>query len=198
MQSKAEFRDRLNKKRRELTPQAYREESDQIVATARQLPEVSQARVVHTYWPRVDDHEPDIRPLIYDFLERNVKVILPIVEVFSRATTRPRLSHVEYTRDTKMTRNRWGIMEPENRGAAAVDNIDLILVPALACDVKGLRIGHGFGYYDEFLATTPGVRLCLCMDPFLVDALPADPHDQRMDIIVTGSQIIRPQRSNMP
>jgi 5-formyltetrahydrofolate cyclo-ligase len=162
------------------------------------LPEISQARIVHTYWPNVDDHEPDIRPLIDDFLARNVKVILPVVEVFSRETTRPRLSHVEYTGGMKMTRNRWGIVEPDDRRAASIDSIDLILVPALACDVNGVRIGHGFGYYDEFLATTPGVRLCLCMDPFLVDALPADPHDQRMDIIVTGTRNIRPPRRNMP
>ena len=97
-----------------------------------------------------------------------------------------------------MKPNRWRIPEPVGGLPAPMDQVDLILVPALACDTLGHRLGQGLGYYDEFLADTPGIRLCVCLDLFLVDEIAHEPHDERVDIIVTESRIIRTPDRNAP
>jgi 5-formyltetrahydrofolate cyclo-ligase len=73
------------------------------------------------------------------------------------------------------------------------DGADLIVVPGVAFDLSGHRIGYGKGYYDRFL-DHPERKACLiglCHDFQLIDgAIPVDRHDVQMDIIVTGRRII--------
>lgn len=89
----------------------------------------------------------------------------------------------------------FGILEPCSVGVDHLaDEADLIVVPGVAFDLSGHRIGFGKGYYDRFLQN-PALKACLvgfCHD-FQVtgDPIPADQHDIRMDIIITESRIIR-------
>ena len=177
--------------RRSLSPDAYTEASRDIVERIRALPEYRTARRVHSYWPVVEQHEVDIRPLLDELVVRDVRVVLPVVREFGPPSGSPRLKHVEYQPGIEMRPNRWKILEPVDGAPVPLDEIDLILVPALACDTTGMRLGHGLGYYDEFLPRTTGMRLCPCMDSFVTDSLPAGPHDQRVDIIVTETRVIR-------
>ncbi len=159
------------------------------------LPEYKAARAVHVYWPAVGGKEIDTRPLIEELVARNAKVVLPVVRVFDRYSEEPRLQHAEYVPGEKMRHNRWAIPEPASPRPFPVDAIDLVIVPALACDRNGVRLGHGYGYYDEFLAQTRAIRVCPCIDGFLVDELPSDPHDESVDIVVTETELVRtPQR----
>jgi 5-formyltetrahydrofolate cyclo-ligase len=190
---KRELRKHFRALRRTISAGAHEEASRRIAERVRALPEFSDARTVHSYWPVSEQREVDVRPLLDDLVEKSIRVILPVVLDFGPPTGSPRLSHVEYRRGMKMKPNRWMILEPVDATPASTDEIDLIIVPALACDTKGTRLGHGLGYYDEFLSQTPGLRLCACMDSFVVDTLPADPLDQRVDVIVTESRLIRTQ-----
>ena len=61
----------------------------------------------------------------------------------------------------------------------------LCLVPALAFDRQGGRIGYGGGYYDRFLAAFPGTAVGLVRADFLADCLPAEPFDQKVKYLVT-------------
>ncbi len=85
---------------------------------------------------------------------------------------------------------------------AAAGQPDLILVPCVSVTREGIRLGHGGGCYDRFLAEASGqavkndgprrpVTLCLCYETLLAEDLPADAHDIPMDCIVTESGIIR-------
>jgi 5-formyltetrahydrofolate cyclo-ligase len=89
----------------------------------------------------------------------------------------------------------FGILEPCGNGRAHLAHeADLIVVPGVAFDMTGHRIGYGKGFYDRFLRHPGqrGVLVGLCHDFQLTDIdLPAERHDIRMDIIVTGQRIIR-------
>jgi 5-formyltetrahydrofolate cyclo-ligase len=69
--------------------------------------------------------------------------------------------------------------------------LDLVLVPGVAFDRRGGRLGFGGGYYDRFLPTTPALRVGVTYDECLCDALPCGEHDQRMDWVLTPTQEIR-------
>ncbi len=87
---------------------------------------------------------------------------------------------------TRLVRHRFGMLEPA-ADLPPVDplTLDLVLVPGVAFDRRGGRLGFGGGYYDRFLLTTPALRVGVTYDECLADALPCDEHDQRMDWIVT-------------
>ncbi|MEU6828776.1 5-formyltetrahydrofolate cyclo-ligase [Nocardia beijingensis] len=99
------------------------------------------------------------------------------------------LSWAEYTGADAMRRARYGLLEPT--GAVlppeTVTRADLILVPALAVDLRGVRLGRGAGYYDRTLpAARPDARVvAVVRDDELVDRLPEEPHDLRMGWALT-------------
>lgn len=87
---------------------------------------------------------------------------------------------------SELAPGRFGIMEPVNRELPAVpDSGSLCIVPALCCDKTGLRLGYGRGYYDRFLADFPGTSAIICYSDF-VGEVPAEPHDRRADLVITG------------
>ena len=99
------------------------------------------------------------------------------------------------------TRSRYGIDEPPaNSPELAPEDLDLVVVPALAFDERGYRIGYGGGYYDRFLlrlrpdCVTVGVTL----EALVVPALPAEPHDVPVQIIVTETRTIRQGDTTAP
>jgi len=93
---------------------------------------------------------------------------------------------------TRLVRHRFGMLEPAP-DLPVVDpaTLNLVLVPGVAFDRRGGRLGFGGGYYDRFLPTTPALRAGMAYDECLADELPCDAHDQRMDWVVTPSQEIR-------
>lgn len=82
-----------------------------------------------------------------------------------------------------------GLLEPAGRrmGPDAVAACDLLLVPALAVDRRGVRLGRGGGSYDRALARARGRTVALLYDGELVDTLPREAHDVPVDAVVTPS-----------
>ena len=93
-----------------------------------------------------------------------------------------------------MEPGRFGIREPKPQVGTpqAIADIDAILVPAVAFDRRGYRVGYGGGYYDRFLPELRGraVRVGLAFACQLVDSVPAGAHDVPVDFIVTETEII--------
>ena len=84
----------------------------------------------------------------------------------------------------------WGILEPRTScPTVAAESIELVIVPGLAFDPSGGRMGYGGGYYDELLPRlAPSCwRIALAFDAQVVPAVPCDPNDQRVDLIITES-----------
>lgn len=86
----------------------------------------------------------------------------------------------------------WGIDEPSDSSEqVACQNIDGVIVPGLAFDRRGYRLGRGGGYYDRFLENFKGLKLGVTFSETLsMEALPSEPHDQQLDIIVSPSEWI--------
>lgn len=86
----------------------------------------------------------------------------------------------------------YGLPEPRESCAAIVPaRIDLILVPGVAFDCAGHRLGQGGGYYDRFLAESSAVRAGICHGFALLDGVPREAHDIRMDYVITPGGIVR-------
>ena len=86
----------------------------------------------------------------------------------------------------------FGIREPVGE-PWPIDGIDLIVVPALAYDRRGNRLGKGGGFYDRFLAlpSRRGVPCGLGFDEQLLDEVPTDDHDHPIDMVVTDKEVLR-------
>lgn len=84
-----------------------------------------------------------------------------------------------------------GLLEPSGETSRVVppEAFDVIVVPGLAFDRAGNRIGFGAGYYDRFLSLTPAIKIGLAFDFQLFDRLPADDRDVAMDLVITESEI---------
>ena len=96
-------------------------------------------------------------------------------------------------RDVPVETHRLGMRQPVRSGSEVpVSEIDFFLVPGIAFDRSGRRLGRGGGYYDRILqsrrndSTTMGVTV----EDRLVDQIPVEPHDHIMDLIVTGSGVV--------
>ena len=89
-----------------------------------------------------------------------------------------------------LAKGAFGVWEPTRRAwrPARPDSVELVLVPGLAFDRSGHRLGHGLGYFDRFLASLPSTTptIGLCFDFQLLDRLPLDPHDRAVWRVVSA------------
>lgn len=131
--------------------------------------------------------ELDPSPLFEAAQSTNTPVYLP------RITGPHTLEAVAVQGPDDLTVGRFGILEPKSTlPPAPLDAIEVVLVPGIAFDESGFRLGYGAGYYDRFLPTVPEARwIGFSYEALLVRSLPRGPHDQRLDGIVTEEQFLR-------
>lgn len=84
----------------------------------------------------------------------------------------------------------YNIEEPTGNDIYDINAIDTIIVPAVAFDPSGNRVGRGKGYYDKLLARTDALKIGVVYDFQIVDTINSEPHDIKMDIIVSPQQTI--------
>lgn len=193
---KETLRASLLARRAGLSDRVYKEKSQSIVDRLKSLPELRSATTIHSYWPVIPRHEVDIRPLLFFLHAQKKQIVLPVVVTFGQADIRTvRLRHVLYETEDGLVVNRWGIHEPSGTQTVPIEEIDAIVVPALGAGRNGHRIGHGFGYYDEFLERVTVPTICPVFDECLVDHVPAEEHDVPVSVIITDKEVYRPEKS---
>jgi len=88
-----------------------------------------------------------------------------------------------------------GIPEPRARLPVSPDAAGVVIVPGVAFDVRGGRLGYGGGFYDVFLRAASKVpRVGICFEVQIVDEIPHEDHDERVDVIVTEDRVIRAEQ----
>lgn len=99
----------------------------------------------------------------------------------------------------RLVRHPFGMWEPA-ADLPVIDpaSLDIVLVPGVAFDRRGGRLGFGGGFYDRFLPTTPALRVGVTYDSCLVDELPCNEADQRMDWIATPQGLLEVRRGEGP
>jgi 5-formyltetrahydrofolate cyclo-ligase len=144
------------------------------------LPELQMAGTVAVYYSV--GSEPETRGLVYGLWKRGTYVVLPVLRGDGD------LDWASYEGPESMVPGPRGLLEPgeARRGVAAVARADAVIVPALAVDRAGNRLGRGGGSYDRALARVgPMVPLmALLYDDELVDRVPAEPHDVPVRAVV--------------
>lgn len=82
------------------------------------------------------------------------------------------------------------IEEPTGEDVADPSDIELVVVPAVAYDRKGHRLGRGKGFYDRLLATTGATKIGVGYEFQLLDEIPVEPHDVAMDMVITQNTTV--------
>lgn len=143
------------------------------------------ARAIHCYLPMRS--EVDLRPLIRDALERGKRVAVPVVVPQAAELAQAWLESLEAE---ALTPGGFGTMQPRNLRPSAPNDWDMIVVPLLAFDRRGHRLGYGKGHYDRLLAAVTATTVGAAFAAQEVAALPAEPHDIPLDWIVTEREML--------
>jgi 5-formyltetrahydrofolate cyclo-ligase len=141
-----------------------------------EMPEVSAAGTIAAYYSI--GTEPDTHGLIFGLWKRGSYVVLPVLRPDGD------LDWASYEGPDSLAPGPRGLLEPTEpvRGPATVARADVVLVPALAVDARGYRLGRGGGSYDRALARVSGQvpTIALLYDDELLETVPTEAHDQRV------------------
>lgn len=180
--SKAQWRTRMRARLRAMTVHERQVAALRAVRALRRRPAYRKARWILCYLAAKG--EVETRPLIAQALADGKRVAAPIT-----LTTRRMIRLAELTTVTRgLVRGPYGIQQPDPRRARRVDprRIDLAVIPGLAFDADGYRLGRGGGYFDRFLAALPPTvpRIGLAYRCQRVRRLLRAPHDQPVTTVL--------------
>lgn len=184
--SKGQAREEALRARRSLTPEDIRVLSHMVAKNLLVLPEYEKARVIASYVAKGD--EVQTAEVLRHALTSGKRVIVPrsIPSTF-------KLSFHEIHGLDELSPGTFGILEPAaDSKSVLLAESDFILVPVVAWDSHGNRVGYGKGYFDRELKTK-GKALCagLAFEVQLHDPLPTTPTDVPLDMVVTEKRVIR-------
>ena len=184
--SKSALRALVRHRRAERPPAARLAADRDLAGRFLALPEVSAASVVAAYVS--DGTEPPTGLILQSLAARGVTVLLPVVG------TGPHLDWAAY-QPGGLRVGRFGLEEPTTPalGVDAIATADVVACPCVAVDAAGARLGRGGGFYDRALrrCRPSALRCALAYDDEVVAAVPLEPHDVRVDIVVTPTRTLR-------
>jgi len=186
--AKVDVRRTLAEARRSLTETDRRERSRRIAALCRNIDGFSSANLVCSYVNFREEVETS--ELIAALLHEGRRVAVP---VHLHGPSQP-LIFAEIHALAELVPNHFGIPQPPREAARFLPTaaIPLFLVPGLAFDAAGRRLGYGLGFYDRaFADAAPGaLKVGLAFEVQILESVPADPHDVPMDFVVTEDRVI--------
>ena len=176
---KARWRREIRESIRSMSDHERAGDSRLLCERLRTLPLWQQAQAVMCFSPLPD--EPNITPLIEEALASRKLLALPRFDAHTGRYAPACISAL-----SELVVGAFGALEPgAGCPSLALNPLDLVLVPGVAFDFGGRRLGRGKGFYDRLLAEVPGHRCGVAFERQLVSQLPEEPHDMRVDSILT-------------
>ena len=150
------------------------------------MPEWDRAKTILGFVP--GNHEPDINKLLKEAISTGKRICLPQFNPIQTTYSAVLVSNP----NTDLISGKYGVLEPK-AGSEVIpfSEIDCVLVPGLAFDSTGGRLGRGGGWFDRMLAEIRGLRIGVAFSVQLVGNVPVESHDIRMDCLVTAEELIR-------
>ena len=142
-------------------------------------PEYNDAQTIAIYnstEDEVDTHEI----IMYSFLKEKT-ILLP--KIIGKE-----MIFLKVDNSTKYKLSKFGILEPITGDIYDHSQIDLFIIPGVAFDIKGNRLGYGAGYYDRYLQGNDVTKLGLAYEEQIINSIPTDEHDIQMDIVQTEKE----------
>ncbi|MDK2887822.1 MAG: 5-formyltetrahydrofolate cyclo-ligase [Thermoanaerobacter sp.] len=186
--NKSELRKDVLKARGSLSPEEIAEKSGRILRRVLSLEEFQRARTLMAY---VDfRNEVQTGALIMESMARGKRVAVPLTDVASKRLVPSLL--LDFPGD--LAPGTWGILEPRPECLRPLEpeELDLVIVPGVAFDLQGNRLGYGGGFYDRFLPRTRPDTLWLAL-AFEVQIRPhilTGPYDCPVHILVTEERVV--------
>ncbi|PKP39159.1 MAG: 5-formyltetrahydrofolate cyclo-ligase [Bacteroidetes bacterium HGW-Bacteroidetes-15] len=173
--SKQLLRQEIRELKKKADKQRMLSASQKIFHQVEELTEFKSAKTILAYWSLPDEVQT------HDFVMkwyREKQILLPIV-------AGEMLEIREFSgMECMEPGSSFGILEPKKGKAVNNINIDLVIVPGVAFDLQGNRLGRGKGYYDKLLKNKDTYKVGVCFDFQLVDKVPVDSFDISMNIVV--------------
>lgn len=184
MLRKQEIREDVKDKKANLTANQISKASQEILKYLKTYLINENTNAVHIYNSLHSLKEPETTPIIKWFKRSNpsIKIFVPTVD--------------QNNKNNKSTiRNIFGLNRlvfPDERVMLENDEINVFLLPLVAFDTNGNRLGHGGGFYDKLLYCYPEAKkIGLAFDLQKVDSVPTEAHDIKLDAVITETQIYR-------
>jgi 5-formyltetrahydrofolate cyclo-ligase len=170
-----------------ISPKERRQRSRAATDRLTDLPEFHDSGTLMTFLSL--PHEVDSAPVILRAWQLGKTVVVPKTVVGRRRL----IPYQIETLDTGLTAGPYGIPEPMDGTPYPLTMINMVIVPGLAFDTRGNRLGKGAGFYDRFLRENgfTGIKAGLCFHEQVVEEIPSEPHDVPLDLLVTDQGVYR-------
>lgn len=181
---KEELREKMLYKRMNTAPSERSEKSEKIIQTLEQLPEFQQAKNIMIYM--AIHGEVDLEKLFYKH-KKDKNFILPRIE---RENSALHLFHVKSL--DALVKGSFSISEPkDDLEQIEPEDLDLVIVPAIAYANDGHRIGYGGGFYDRLLKKLTCPKIGVAYEFQIIENVHGEEHDESVDLIVTETNTLR-------
>jgi 5-formyltetrahydrofolate cyclo-ligase len=186
-EQKRMLRRRMLDLRESLSPEQVRRESLAVCERLVRHPVFKEGETILFYFPF--RKEVDVRPAMEEAWSAGKRVVLPKADPATKT-----LSFFSLRRGEPLVSGSYGIPEPSGKASAKIPPgaIDLVVVPGVAFDERGYRLGYGGGYYDRFFSRHPGPfkRIGVAYSFQVVPTVCPEEHDQRLDGLITPSKTL--------
>ena len=153
---------------------------------ARLEPQLQSAHSILFFAPLPD--ELDVWPLLQKLLPAKKICALPSFDSAVQFYSARRIKDLE----TDIVTGKFGISEPlDNCEEIPLDHFDLVLVPGVAFDLNGNRLGRGKGFYDRILSMASGIKCGVAYDFQLLEQIPTESHDAKVNFIFTPNRCVK-------
>ncbi|MGY4383330.1 5-formyltetrahydrofolate cyclo-ligase [Pedobacter sp. UYP24] len=184
--NKHEIRVIIKEKRRQLLPTQIETYSLKMLEQFSLL-DLSDISTLHIFLPIVEKKEPDTF-LFIQWINNNypaIKIVVPRADFENSSMT-----NIVYEGQGMLKKNHFHIPEPQ-QGKEYQGEVDLVIVPLLAFDKKGYRVGYGKGFYDRYLQNIATLKVGLCFFEPVSDIEDTDQYDIRLNVCITPTATYR-------